>query len=64
MLCKTCRFIQRYPYHRINQLLAEGASYRSIAKQFPDAGTNMTIGNHHKYHWKYHGKKKATLSRV
>jgi hypothetical protein len=60
MLCKVCRFIRRYPRHHIDQLLDDGASYRSIAMKFPDAGTEMTIANHHKHHWNPHGKKQAT----
>ena len=62
MFCKVCRFIRRYPRHHIDQLLDEGASYRSVAMKFPDAGTEMTIANHHKHHWKNRNvRKKGTL---
>ena len=62
MLCKVCRYIRRYPRHHIDQLLDDGASYRSIAMKFPGAGTEMTIAKHHKHHWKNQNvRKKGTL---
>ena len=65
MLCKVCRYIRRYPHHRIDQLLDEGASYRSIAARFPGVGTDVTLANHHKHHWKNRNvRKKGTLPDV